>query len=160
LLKTLPALLLLLAALACSGFGVGGFGANEPVPDVPTPRPWPTATATPTADQCDPSYPTVCIHHPPLDLDCADIKHKNFQVVSPDPHVFDPDKNGVGCESMSTREPTHPADGDCDPSYPAICVPRPPPDLDCDDIEERNFKVVRPDKHYFDLDGDGVGCEE
>ena len=51
---------------------------------------------TPT---CDPSYPTVCIPPPPPDLDCGDIPHRRFKVVPPDPHRFDSDKDGVGCES-------------------------------------------------------------
>lgn len=48
---------------------------------------------------------------------------------------------------------------DCDPSYPDVCIPPPPPDLDCGDIPHRRFRVVPPDPHRFDRDGDGVGCE-
>lgn len=47
---------------------------------------------------CDPSYPTVCIPSPPHDLDCVDIPHRNFTVLQPDPHRFDGNKDGVGCE--------------------------------------------------------------
>ena len=47
---------------------------------------------------CDRAYPTVCIPSPPPDLDCKDISHRNFQVVAPDPHGFDGDKDGIGCE--------------------------------------------------------------
>ena len=47
---------------------------------------------------CDPSYPTVCIPPPPPDLDCSDIPHREFKVLPPDPHRFDGDKDGVGCE--------------------------------------------------------------
>ena len=47
----------------------------------------------------------------------------------------------------------------CDPAYPTLCVPLPPPDLDCKDIPFRGFKVLPPDPHGFDRDGDGVGCE-
>ena len=159
-LRILLLLLPLVAALACSGFGVGGPGINEPPVKIPTPKPWPTYTPTPTADQCDPSYPTVCIQRAPPDLDCDDIKHKNFKVLSPDLHRFDGNRDGIGCEWPPQTGPTHPAGEDCDPSYPTICLPTPPPDLDCDDIEDRNFKVIRPDRHYFDLDVDGIGCEE
>jgi Protein of unknown function (DUF1524) len=49
--------------------------------------------------------------------------------------------------------------GNCDPSYPTVCIPSPPPDLDCGDIPYRNFKVVAPDDHHFDGNADGVGCE-
>jgi len=48
---------------------------------------------------CDPSYPDVCIPSPPPDLDCGDIPHQNFTVLPPDPHGFDGDKDGIGCES-------------------------------------------------------------
>lgn len=54
-----------------------------------------------------------------------------------------------------TRTPGPP----CDPSYPTVCIPPPPPDLDCVQIEYRNFVVRLPDPHELDLDGDGIGCE-
>ncbi len=48
----------------------------------------------------------------------------------------------------------------CDPSYPDVCIPPPPPDLDCSQISERNFEVLPPDPHGFDgNDNDGRGCE-
>ena len=47
----------------------------------------------------------------------------------------------------------------CDPSYPDVCIPPPPPDLNCGDIAHRRFRVVGSDPHGFDRDGDGVGCE-
>jgi len=47
----------------------------------------------------------------------------------------------------------------CDPSCPDICLPPPPPDLDCGDIPVRGFRVLPPDPHNLDADGDGVGCE-
>lgn len=51
------------------------------------------------------------------------------------------------------------ADPDCHPSYPDICIPPPPPDLNCDDIPYRRFRVLPPDPHRFDGDKDGIGCE-
>ena len=49
----------------------------------------------------------------------------------------------------------------CDPSYPDVCIPSKPPDLDCPQITERNFRVVGSDPHRFDgNDNDGIGCEE
>jgi micrococcal nuclease len=47
----------------------------------------------------------------------------------------------------------------CDPSYPSVCIPSPPPDLDCGDIAFRRFDVIPPDPHRFDGDHDGIGCE-
>ncbi len=47
----------------------------------------------------------------------------------------------------------------CDASYPNVCIPPSPPDLDCKDIPFRRFAVRPPDPHRFDGDGDGVGCE-
>lgn len=65
---------------------------------------WATAAVQPTAapaqtGNCDPSYPDVCIPPPPPDLDCGDISHRRFRVLPPDPHRFDGDKDGIGCES-------------------------------------------------------------
>lgn len=48
----------------------------------------------------------------------------------------------------------------CDTSYPEVCISSPPPDLDCKDIPFRKFKVLAPDPHHFDVDGNGIGCEE
>ncbi len=47
----------------------------------------------------------------------------------------------------------------CDPAYPSVCIPSPPPDLDCADVTYRRFTVLPPDPHQFDGDSDGIGCE-
>jgi micrococcal nuclease len=49
---------------------------------------------------CDPSYPGFCIQPPSEvgDLDCADISGAWFTVLPPDPHYFDADQDGYGCE--------------------------------------------------------------
>jgi micrococcal nuclease len=68
-------------------------------------RPWwlplaPLALSPQTyASGCDPSYPDVCIPSPPPDLDCGEIAHRRFRVVGADPHRFDGDRDGIGCES-------------------------------------------------------------
>ena len=53
--------------------------------------------------------------------------------------------------------------GKCATSYPTVCIPPPPPDLNCGDIPYRNFRVrwdvADPDPHHFDGNHDGVGCE-
>jgi micrococcal nuclease len=49
--------------------------------------------------------------------------------------------------------------GACDPSYPGVCIPPPPPELDCSDVRFDHFQVLPPDPHRFDGDGNGIGCE-
>lgn len=82
---------------------------DTPVAPTETPVPAPTATpipptavpatATPSRDGCSPAYPTVCIPQPPPDLDCGQVSARRFRVLAPDPHGFDNDGDGVGCES-------------------------------------------------------------
>ena len=77
------------------------------------------------------------------------------------------------CASQTETTCTSTIDGDrsvtatfglCSASYPDVCIPPPPPDLDCGEIAPRNFTVLHgvaaPDPHGFDADGNGVGCEE
>jgi len=57
----------------------------------------------PSGGKCAASYPTVCIRPPPPDLDCGEIPYRNFRVrwdvANPDPHRFDGNRDGVGCET-------------------------------------------------------------
>ena len=81
---------------------------QEPAPLPPTTvaeatlPPEATAPPPPPTENCDRvHYPTVCI--PPKsevgDLKCDDVfPLQNFTVVQPDPHGFDGNKDGVGCE--------------------------------------------------------------
>ena len=64
-------------------------------------EPLKTTTSSTQTQQpsCDPSYPDFCIPSPPPDLDCNDIPQKRFTVMGSDPHRFDGDKDGIGCES-------------------------------------------------------------
>jgi hypothetical protein len=60
-----------------------------------------TATPPPTSEPskpCDPSYSGVCIPPFPPDLNCGDISDRRFTVLPPDPHGFDGDNDGIGCE--------------------------------------------------------------
>jgi micrococcal nuclease len=59
----------------------------------------------------------------------------------------------------ATPAPTEPPREGCDPAYPDVCLPPPPPNLDCGDIPYRRFRVLPPDPHLFDVDEDGIGCE-
>jgi hypothetical protein len=47
----------------------------------------------------------------------------------------------------------------CDTSYPDICINITSAKLSCFDIPYKNFKVILPDRHEFDSDRDGIGCE-
>ncbi|HEU0073302.1 MAG TPA: hypothetical protein VFS30_04755 [Dehalococcoidia bacterium] len=57
------------------------------------------ATTEAQADpNCEFSYPEFCIPPPPPDLDCADLVEESFIASPPDPHAFDTDGDGFGCE--------------------------------------------------------------
>ena len=74
----------------------------------PTPVPTPVPTAAPIAPlvpshNCEASYPDVCIPLGSADIDCGEIAARLFTVLwnvaNPDPHGFDGDSDGIGCES-------------------------------------------------------------
>jgi hypothetical protein len=124
-----------------------------------------TSSAPPPRPVCDPSYPSVCIPPAPPDLDCGEISYHDFPVVGSDPHGFDADHDGIGCETSAPPPPADPPAppppaANCDPNYPTICVrPYSQGDLDCTEISYRNFPVPGADPHRFDADHDGIGCE-
>lgn len=63
---------------------------------------WDPAPAQPAVGRsggCDAAYPDVCIPSRPPDLDCGDIAARRFTVRLPDPHNFDGDNDGIGCEA-------------------------------------------------------------
>jgi micrococcal nuclease len=71
----------------------------DPVQPAPQPPPEQVVIADPvSAFGCEPSYPDVCIPPSPPDLDCGDVAYGGFTVYPPDPHRFDGDYDGVGCE--------------------------------------------------------------
>jgi micrococcal nuclease len=50
----------------------------------------------------------------------------------------------------------------CDPAYPDLCTPPPPPDLDCSFVYDQgldHITVLPPDPHNLDGNHDGVACE-
>lgn len=67
-------------------------------------------------------------------------------------------KNKLTATPKPTKEPI--SGKNCDLSYPTLCIPLNPPDLDCKDIPARRFRVLPPDPHGFDRDKDGIGCEK
>lgn len=73
-----------------------------PVAVTPAPEPAPAPTLPVIAEppsNCEPSYPSLCIPIGSPDLDCGDLADRRFPVLPPDPHRFDGDHDGVGCES-------------------------------------------------------------
>jgi micrococcal nuclease len=48
---------------------------------------------------CDSSNLDTCISSPPPNLNCKDVSDKDDEVLPPDPHGFDRDEDGIGCES-------------------------------------------------------------
>jgi hypothetical protein len=48
--------------------------------------------------------PNICIPPYPPDLNCPDISYKNFQVTGADPHRFDGDNDGLGCDSANGED--------------------------------------------------------
>ena len=77
--------------------------------------------------------------------------------VSEEPVFVEPVPSGPQPEQIIITDP--PEAFGCDPSYPDLCIPPAPPDLDCGDVGVGNFTVLAPDPHGFDGNGDGVGCE-
>ena len=71
---------------------------------------------------------------------------------------------GSGGSGQASQQPTAvpqgPGAGSCDPSYPDVCIApiEVTGDLDCGQITDRRFRVVPPDPHGFDAEGDGVGA--
>lgn len=63
-------------------------------------------------------------------------------------------------KSLISKDNMESVSSQCDPSYPDVCIPPYPPDLDCDEISYKNFRVVGADSHGFDRDENGIGCEK
>ena len=75
--------------------GIGLWGA-------PPATPAPVAPAAPGGN-CELSYPDFCLPIGTSDLDCGDVQWRRFTVLwdvaNPDPHRFDREGDGLGCES-------------------------------------------------------------
>jgi Domain of unknown function DUF11 len=79
------------------------------------------------------------------------------------PTAPSPPASPTGPAAPSGPAPPPPTNRGCEPSYPTVCIPPPPPYLICYDIPFRAFPVSyavpNPDPHDFDRDDDGYGCE-
>jgi micrococcal nuclease len=63
----------------------------------PAPAPATAPSGAPAGARCDPNYTGACVPPYPPDVDCADVG-RPVTVVGADPHNFDSDGNGRGCE--------------------------------------------------------------
>ena len=78
-----------------------GRGRWGPTP-TPVATPVPTAAAPAPSQNCEATYPDICIPIGSADIDCGEIAARQFTVLwnvaNPDPHGFDGDADGIGCE--------------------------------------------------------------
>jgi micrococcal nuclease len=97
---------LLSAAKSAKAARRGMWGASkgmtlDPFGPVETGKCGPTSTPSPPS-RCDPSYAGACVPPYPPDLDCGDVRAAGLalpvRVVGGDPHGFDGDDDGFGCE--------------------------------------------------------------
>ncbi len=90
----------------------------------------------------------------PPDVSCVEA----FRTAEAEARAMGRGLWGVPAPTPTAAPP--PSGGNCHPAYPTVCIPPPPPDLDCGDIPYRNFPVDRRygDPHRFDGDRDGIGC--
>jgi micrococcal nuclease len=91
----------------------------------------------------------------------ARSRHKGLWGACPaavwDP--YGPATTGPGSAPSASAAQRPVAGSGCDPAYATVCIPSPPPDLDCADVPFKGFRVLPPDPHRFDGEGDGLGCE-
>ena len=60
----------------------------------------PPAPVAAPANNCEPSYPDICLPADGPDINCPDISERRFRVLEPDPYELDGnDHDGIGCES-------------------------------------------------------------
>ncbi len=67
---------------------------------------------------------------------------------------------------ITTQPASTPSPSNCDPSYPDVCIPIGAADYDCaggggngPNYISGTIRVLPPDPHKLDRDGDGFGCE-
>jgi hypothetical protein len=136
-------------------------------PSCPPPKPVPPVdcVANPTDPSCPPPAPDdSCLFHPEQKI-CGPDQSGNcppgFLLNGKGQCI--PDKEcPAGFEKHDNDETgaCYPKVKDCNSSYPGNCISSPPPNLNCEDIKPRNFKVIGSDPHGFDGDNDGIGCED
>ena len=163
--------LILICSQTTSGFGATSAALMASIPTA-TASVTPSQTFTPTLTPTNTLTPTVTYTSTiTLTPTITDTPTDTFTptITSTPTTTGTPTKTRTPIPTRTrTPLPTHTSipggggaggDGSCDPSYPTVCIPPPPPDLDCGDIPYKRFKVLPPDPHGFDRDRDGIGCE-
>lgn len=149
--RRLSAVILLCLALASACGGSDTKPAAEPTPTSAAPAA--TATTAPAT-----AAPTATSAIRPL----ANTAVAATPTTAPAPTPTTPPAPTATATRPAAPPPTPtatPRPANCSLAYPTVCIPPPPPDLDCKDITPRRFRVLPPDPHRFDSDGDGIGCE-
>ncbi len=141
---------LLLAAPACGGADTGDEAATE-APRGLLGSTAPAATATPEAARATEAQQAATPTSP-----APTATPVPPTATAPPPTATAVPPTPVPAAPTATPNPR----AGCSPAYPTVCIPPPPPDLDCKDIPFRRFKVLAPDPHRLDgSDNDGIGCE-
>lgn len=83
---------------ACAYFGEPENTPEPRVADTPEPPPEPVNTPEPQPEPDTGGSGVYLFPPPPPDLDCGSISARNFRVRPGDPHRFDSDDDGYGCE--------------------------------------------------------------
>lgn len=100
------------------------------------------------------------IPDPPPPEPTIENRSQQIDLDQTTPTYLDPTQTNLPTDTLiPSLTATKSTSTKCHKSYPTVCIPPPPPDLDCKDISYRRFKVIPPDPHHFDTDGDGIGCE-
>lgn len=109
-----------------------------------------TTTSSPTSTFTLTVTPTATYTSSPTLLELWEEYRTPTETRTPEP-TLTPSPNAFLVPSVDNP--------DCHKSYPGVCIPKYPPDLNCKDIVFRGFIVLPPDPHGLDSDGDGIGCE-
>ncbi len=146
-----------------------GFGKPVPVVKAPATVPQPKRPAQAQAPRAEQPAQVEAPRAEQPDQAEAPQAEQPAQVEAPQ---LEPPAPTSAPEPVSVEpepEPVAPVDeappaqgGDCDPSYPGVCILpiSVSGDLNCGDVPYENFKVLPPDPHGFDgNDNDGLGCE-
>ena len=157
---TWPLVAVTLSAAAIGGV-LGKQSDSEPLAGTPMPVPSTQTTAAPastvTSVRTVTASPRTPKSSPPTSSETSRTSEaprtpSDVQTTQVNPVV--PTTTATAPVTTTTKRPLL-----CDPSYPTLCLPLGAAPLKCSDIPDRDFPVHRPDRHRFDHDRNGVGCE-